>query len=143
MKIPLRKITISEALRAGIPVDQHILIPEQDDISQIPKEVMAEIHKNRNPGNHRRYFAFIKQSFDMQDYYDDIEVWRKVLQLKAGFFDEVISDKGKVIYLPRSIAWDKLDEIEFKDLFTRMVNAFLRDFGSELNDIQINSIVEY
>ena len=106
-------------------------------------EVMVDIQKNRNPGNHRRFFAFLKVSFAMQDFYDDKEVWRKVLQLKAGFFDEVVGDKGNVIYLPRSIDWSKLDELEFKDLFNRVVNAFLKDFGDKLDDNQINQIVGF
>lgn len=141
MKLILHKYKLSELVKAGY--DGYVLTPEQEDISQLPKEMMGELHKKRSPGNHRRYFAFLKQSFDMQDFYDDREVWRKVLQLKAGFYDEVISDKGKVVYLPRSIEWTKLDELEFKDLFNRMVNAFLKDFGDKLNEYQINSIIAF
>ena len=94
------------------------LLPVSEELD-FSGEVMVEIHKNRNPGNHRRYFAFLKTSFDMQDHYEDPEVWRKVLQLMAGFFDEVVGDKGNLIYLPRSIEWSKLDELEFRDLFGR------------------------
>jgi len=119
-----------------------VFAPMDDDCEGIPYgELIADLKKNRNFKNHRRFFAFINQAFDMQDFYDDKKVFRKVLQLKAGFFDEVISDKGKVIYLPRSIAWDEIDELEFRPLFTKVVNAFIRDF--ELDDIQINSILEY
>ena len=141
MKTVLQKVKIRDLIKAGY--DGPVLVPESDDISELPLTMMAELHKNRSPGNHRRYFAFCKVSFDMQEHYDDIEVWRKVLQLKAGFYDEVISEKGKVVFLPKSIAWDKLDEIEFKDLFNRMTNAFLKDFGDKLNDMQINTIIGF
>ncbi len=115
-----------------------------DDADKIPfGEVMADIKKNRNAGNHKRFFAFVKQAFDMQEFYAEREVFRKVLQLKAGFFDLVISEKGANIYLPKSISWDELDEIEFRELFNRVVNAFIRDFGDKLNEIQINTILEY
>lgn len=140
MKTVLLKLTPEQAKGYHGPV----FAPVDDDCEGIPYgEVMADIKKNRNPGNHRRFFAFMRQAFAMQEFYDEPEVFRKVLQLKAGFFDEVITDKGKPVYLPRSIAWDELDEIEFKELFTKVVNAFMRDFGDRLNDIQINSILEF
>ena len=142
MKSVFQKATLQQLKDVGY--EGPVLVPVMDDLAKVPSgEVMVDIHKKRNPGNHKRYFAFVNQSFDMQEHYDDIEVWRKVLQLKAGFFDEVIGDKGNVIYLPRSIEWSKLDEIEFKDLFNRVVNAFIRDFGDKLDDIQINSILEF
>lgn len=121
-----------------------ILLPMDDDLSGIPDgEIMADLRKNRNVKNHRRFFAFIKMSFDMQDTFDSMEVWRKYITMKAGFFDEVINAEGKVMYWPRSISWDELDEIEFKDLFNQVVNAFLKYYGNGLNDLQINSVVEF
>ncbi len=121
-----------------------ILLPMDSDLSGIPDgEIMADLRKNRNVKNHRRFFAFINMSFDMQDQYETMDIWRRVLQMKAGHFDEVITEKGKLLYLPKSIAWDELDEIEFRPLFTEIVNAFIRDFGHNLNDLQINSVVEF
>jgi len=121
-----------------------VFIPVMDDCDSVPYgEVMADIKKKRNVGNHRRYFSFVKQAFDMQEFYSEPDIFRKVLQLKAGFFDLVVTEKGVNAYLPKSISWDELDEIEFKDLFNRVVNAFIRDFGDRLNDIQINTILEY
>ena len=38
---------------------------------------------------------------------------------------------------------DKLDEIEFRDLFGKVVNAFIRYYGQDLSEIQINTILEY
>jgi len=121
-----------------------ILLPMDDDLSGIPDgEIIADLRKNRNVKNHRRFFAFIKMSFDMQDTFDSMEVWRKYITMKAGFFDEVINAEGKVLYWPQSISWDELDEIKFKDLFTQVVNAFLKYYGQDLDDMQINSIVEF
>ena len=142
MKTVLLKTTMKKMRLANY--DGPVLVPVMDDADKIPfGEVVADIKKNRNPGNHKRFFAFVKQAFDMQEFYEEREVFRKVLQLKAGFFDLVISEKGKSVYLPKSISWDELDEIEFRELFGRVVNAFIRDFGDKLNDIQINSILEY
>lgn len=121
-----------------------ILLPMDNDLSGIPDgEIIADLRKNRNVKNHRRFFAFIKMSFDMQDTFDSMEVWRKYITMKAGFFDEVINAEGKVLYWPQSISWDELDEIKFKDLFNKVVDAFLKYYGQDLDDMQINSIVEF
>ena len=121
-----------------------VLVPVEDSLESLPGgECMAEIKKKRNVKNHKRYFSFVKQSFDMQDHYDSPEVWRKVLQLKAGHYDHVVTEKGKAVYLPKSINWDELDETEFRPLFNEVVNAFLRDYGKGLSEHQINMIIGY
>jgi len=121
-----------------------ILLPMESDLSGIPDgEIMADLKKKRNIKNHRRFFRFIEVTFDMQDTFDSIKVWRKYITMKAGFFDEVITAEGKVMYWPQSISWDELDEIKFKDLFNQVVNAFLKYYGQGLDDMQINSIVEF
>jgi hypothetical protein len=106
-------------------------------------EIIFDFKKKRSAGNHRRYFAFIKQAFDMQEHYDSKEIFRKVLQMQAGHFDEVITEKGKPVYLPRTINWDELDEVEFKKLFNEVVNAFIKVYAHKLNDMQINQIVGF
>lgn len=141
MKIAAEKRSFRELSLAGY--QGNVLVPIIDELEGFSGEVMVDIHKNRNCGNHRRFFAFINTTFDMQDEFDNKEVWRKYLQMKAGFFDEVVTGKGKVLYWPQSISWDKLDEIEFKDLFNRVINAFLKYYGHDLNDIQINSLMEF
>jgi len=119
-------------------------LPMDNDLAGISDgEIIADLRKNRNVKNHRRFFAFIKMSFDMQDTFDSMEVWRKYITMKAGFFDEVINGEGKVLYWPQSISWDELDEIKFKDLFNKVVDAFLKYYGQDLDDMQINSIVEF
>lgn len=120
-----------------------VFLSVMNDCDKVPMgEVMADIKANRNPGNHKRFFAFVNQSFDMQDEFDEKDIWRKYITMKAGFFDEVVTAKG-VQYWPRSISWDELDEIEFKDLFSKVTNAFIRYYGQDLNEIQLNSILEF
>ena len=123
------------------PYSGAVFLPLESDCESFPDgEYIVELKKNRNVKNHRRYFTFMKLSFSMQDEFDEPEIWRKYLQMKAGFFDEIVTKKG-IQYWPRSISWDELDEIEFKKLFNQVVNAFLKYYGTGLDDIQINTIV--
>ncbi len=125
--------------------DGPVFLPVMNDMENTPDgEVMADIKKNRNPGNHKRFFAFVKQTFDLQDVYDNKEIWRRHLLLNAGHVEEHISPKtGATGYVIKSINWDQLDEIEFRETFTSVVNAFIKWYGHDLNEIQINSILEY
>ena len=108
------------------------------------KEFIFDYKKNRSPANHRRYFAFINTAFDMQDTYDNQEIFRKYLEMLAGHFDTVVSARtGETMYWPRSISWEKLGEDEFRKLFNEVVNAFLGWYGQKLNDMQINQLVGF
>ena len=108
------------------------------------QEFIFDYKKNRSAANHRRFFAFIQTAFDMQDTYDNKEVFRKYLEMLAGHFDTVIAARtGEAMYWPKSINWDSLDEDEFRKLFTEVVNAFLGWYGQKLDDMQINQLVGF
>lgn len=106
-------------------------------------ELLVEHKRGRSAGNHRRFFAFVAMTFEWQDTYDDPEIWRKVLEVAAGHFDQIIDRNGHAHYWPRSIAWDELDEDAFRDLFGRVVNAYLRRWGPTLSEQQINMVVQF
>lgn len=106
-------------------------------------EVLIDHKRGRSAANHRRFFAFCDMTFDWQDTYADPEIWRKTLEIAAGHFDQVIDRHGQVHYWPRSIAWDELDEDEFRDLFGRVVNAYLARYGARLSEQQINMAVNF
>lgn len=107
-------------------------------------EIIFDLVKKRSAGNHRRYFAFIAQAFDMQEHFDNPDIFRKYLELKAGHYDMVVSPaNGDTAYWPRSISWEKLDEDEFKRLFSEVVNAFMKVYGHSLDERQINQMMSY
>ncbi len=141
MKTIFAKLTPEEARAYQGPV----FAPVMDDCDSVPYgEVMVDIKKNRNPGNHKRFFSFRNTTFEMQNIYDDKEVWRKHVCCKGCHVEEQISHKtGKVGYVIKSIDWDELDELEFKPIFTSVINAFFKWYGEDLTDEQIDSILEY
>ena len=107
-------------------------------------EVLIEHKKGRSAANHRRFFAFVKTTFDWQDSYDNIEVWRKVLEIAGGHFDAVVDKHGQTHLWPKSIAWDEItDEDEFRDLFGRIVNAYIARHGASLNTTQLNMVAGF
>ena len=91
-------------MTGGIPTDQ-------DEWDKIPMgaEFGVEYSQRRHYKNHRRFFSFIKSTFDMQEHFDDRDVFRKWLTMKAGYFDAVVKPKNQTIFMPQSIAFEKMD----------------------------------
>lgn len=74
---------------------------------------------------HRKGFAFLKATFDLQDYFEDFDQYRKWLTMKAGFYTTYVApDSGTVILEAKSLAFDSMDETEFKQCFQKMITAF-------------------
>jgi hypothetical protein len=126
------------------------LHPSDDEslqmLAKIPEgdEVVIEHKKQRNAGNHRRFFAFVKVTFDMQDDFEDQEVWRKYLEMCAGHFHTIISPKtGESMYIADSINWESLEETDFKELFNRVINAFISRYGQQLDQTQLSMVVGF
>ena len=74
---------------------------------------------------HRRHFAMLAALFDAQEQFDDPEQFRKWLEVGAGFADFVPGPKGRMVAMPKSIAYHKLDQAEFEEIHNK-VFAFVR-----------------
>lgn len=86
----------------------------------------VEWKPNRTIENHRRWFAFVKHTFSLQDMYDDITTWRGILQIYGGHCKTVVDAKGNTHIWPESIAWASMnDETKFKAMFRKSLKNFI------------------
>lgn len=77
----------------------------------------------RAPGSHRFFFALLGELFERQEFFgssDDLRAW---LTIGAGYV-HYVQGPTCLIAMPQSIAFDKIDEDEFRELI-RSVKAFL------------------
>mgnify|MGYP001611720873 CR=1 FL=1 len=77
----------------------------------------CSVRKPRDYKNHRRYFGLLNLTFANQDKYTSFEHFRKAVQIAAGHVDELITLDGEITFMPKSIAYDALDEMEFSKVF--------------------------
>lgn len=89
-------------------------------------EVLANIRKPRNIKFHRKFFALLNMGFKNQERYTEFEDYRAVMSMKAGFYKTIETDKG-VVYLPKSISFSKMDELEFEELYSKMIDVLIRE----------------
>ena len=74
----------------------------------------------RNYEFHKKYFALIKLGFENQERYKNKDHYRYVMQMKAGFYDSVETDKG-TIWLPISVSFGSMESHEFMDLYSKVL----------------------
>ena len=116
-----------------VPIDE----ATSDYLAKIDSGEHVVLKKSnvRNPRNHARCFAFLNLTFDMQDSFDNKEIWRYYVQIMAGHCHFVPSPKtGQIMPIPKSISWADLDEEDFKEVFARAVDAFLNRYGKGLTE---------
>jgi len=90
--------------------------------------VLADITKPRNLGFHRKFFALLNMGFENQEKYDNFEDYRAVFIMKAGYYKMIETDRG-VVYLPKSISFGSMDEVEFQELYNRMIDVLIKELG--------------
>lgn len=98
----------------------------------------------RNYKNLQCWHVFCKHTFDMQDTYDNLRVWKKILCIAAGHCDMVIDKKGNTQFLPSSISYKECDdEHVFIEIFARAINWFLDTHSNGMTDREFMRILDY
>ena len=112
-------------------------------LARIPEgtHVMVELRQSRNIGNHRRFFSFLNAVFDMQEFFDNKEALRRWLIMKAGRYKIIQFPNGYTHYEPESIAWEKMDEGAFKELFSDIIDVVLKEL--HLDKEAIDRVVDF
>jgi hypothetical protein len=67
-------------------------------------------------------FARLQALFDRQESFADLEHLLVFLKVGAGFVEFLPGPNGQLVAVPKSIAWEKLDEKEFTEVRERIWN---------------------
>ncbi len=99
------------------------------DLSDIPagQRIKAVITQPRRQKPHRLYWAAIKIVSENTEHpvLSDRERLHDLVKIKCGYV-HLVRSKGEIIQLPGSIAFDKMDEMEFR-AFLQKALTFLCD----------------
>ena len=101
--------------------------------------VCYEIKRPRNGGFHRKYFALLGIVVDNCDY--NLEQLLHIIKLKLGHFEQIINTNGKVIYIPKSISFAKMDQDQFEEFYSKTINVILKDFIPDTDEAYLNGMV--
>lgn len=106
-------------------------------------EVVVEIKKGKNIEFHKKYFALLKLTFEnFPEWLEDtlnvhsVEDLRTRIKIDLGLYD--ISHYGnQSIIVPKSIAFDKMDETEFEKFYRMSVNHIIKNYLKGVSNEQI------
>ena len=105
------------------------------------KVYQAEIKLARNVEFHRKYFKLINLSWEYQNenrqkhFKNNVNAFRKSVEMAAGHFDTIYSiPRNEWIETPKSISFDKMDEVEFQDLYDRVKDVLFTIFLKHISE---------
>ena len=102
--------------------------------------VECTIKEFRNYQFHKLYFSLINLSWEYLDesqrafFKESVDAFRKTVEVAAGHYEPVYSVSRKAwLEVPKSIAFDKLDEASFHGLYERVKDVIFRFFIPSVN----------
>lgn len=106
----------------------------------------CKIKQLRNYALLRKYFALINCAWEFvseptrEFFKHDVELFRKTVEVAAGHCERVYSlSLRDWVDVPKSIAFDKMSESDFMDLYERVKDVLFRVF---LNDVDLNVFLQ-
>jgi len=91
----------------------------------------CDIRRARNPDHHRKGFALINLIFNSQERYRTIEDLLVELKLMTGWYREHVRSDGSLIYVPKSISFADMDQLEFERFYDAVIDIAIQKYGLE------------
>ena len=107
----------------------------------------AEMRKPRNPKFHNLVFALAKCALDNMP--ENRQAWKhytpyefiKMLQIEIGATEKMIRLNGEVVQIPKSIAFESMDENEFeKTIAEPMFEVCAKILGCTVDELKTNYV---
>lgn len=102
-----------------------------------------KLEKVRCPEHNKKWRKLVNIIFDNQDYFRGKEHMINEIKIRAGWYEEYITMKGDIRYVPKSLAFDECDQIEFDEFYKKAVLICLNDFIDSNNNELIDKIVRF
>ena len=109
---------------------------------KVHRDYKCVVTAPRNIKFHRKFFALINMLFDNQEIYKEADRLRKDLLISAGYFNEWIDFYGEEHREAKSISFASMGEIEFGELYSKVLDEIVRHFHFDKQDI-IDNVEQY
>jgi len=141
---------------AHISAPNHFEVDTDEDFKQSLKlkvgdYVNIEMWKERSIINHRRFFALLNKTIYLLpegaefEKLRNIEYLRKELMILIGNVDTHVTMRGEMILIPKSINFQKTDDVEFNQIYflctQAIVNTYLKHITLEQFELYISKFI--
>ena len=79
--------------------------------------------------------------YSNQERFESFEDFRGYYQMRAGFYKTVLTPKTK-LYWPVSISFAKMDDLEFEEVYNKVLDKLLEDIPMNRQDIE-KELIEF
>lgn len=114
---------------------------------KIGEPFRVDAKKPRNGKHHRLGFSMLQWVFDNQDRFDVFEDFLVEMKLRTGHYREHITLRGVICYVPMSLAFENMDEVEWGEWRQKAINAILKHFMPNMSapefEHALAAILEY
>jgi len=101
----------------------------------------VEIKLPRNYQFHKKLMALFNVGCQNSKMELPFDVYRKIMTVRAGFFTAYETDKG-IYYEPDSLSYASKNEAEIQEIYSRVLDAIIKDIGSTSDEIE-NMLIEF
>lgn len=101
-----------------------------------------EIVQERNWKFHKKVMALFNLGFENQEWTNNFDYYRKIMTMRAGYFDTVETKKGTV-YFAKSLSFASMDQQTFEDLFSKLLDEVSKDLDSKPDNIRAEVLSFY
>ena len=133
------KLTLQKQEDCFLPFDEESL----NYVKRLPEnsEYIVNVVRSRNPKYHRLAMKRLRIMYDMVDEDKTFDPWRRLLTVKAGYFDALsnvkVNGEVQVALVPHSLSFEKMDEDEFRECFKALHQAFIDKYAVKLTYDQL------
>jgi len=124
------KIYVKKTISGLVPASRNEFDKLQDAKLKMGEFYEVEIKKKRNVKFHRKLFALFNICFENQEQFETLEDLRAWITIKAGYYKEIKTPTG-VFYMPKSISFSKMDDIEFEEYYNKCIIVVMKFIGVE------------
>ena len=118
------------------------LIPDCDETREILNKVkngdgiILDYKPKRNYLFHKKLFALLNLIFQNQSHYKSIDNILEMCKFRAGYYETIVTHKGKKHYKTKSICFSKMDNLEFEKFYSEIIDVALELTGLLKKDIE-------
>ena len=86
--------------------------------------IAVSVRRPRNIHHHRKFFSMLQLVFENQEVYPTLEHLLTAVKISAGWYHDVpVRVNGKLCYLPKSISFASMDQVEFDRFYEQSIRA--------------------
>lgn len=133
-------------MKLNLICTQQGLVPMYDEDYDLKKRLkigqtyVADVKVARNVGFHRKYWALLNAAWSLlpertSNGFRSLEGFRSYVIVAAGFYELYFNPRLKeFVEVPRSISFEKMDEVEFGELYDRSKDVIWSIIGRYVSE---------